>query len=245
MPITHIFFDLHGTMIDAALLGACVRRERARHLAQGYGGDLAAWHEAEEQVRADWDAYHADLNFSGDDGMRDYVEAGYRIIRALFRGAGVREPAREEIHRLARELPGIAPLTCDAFYPDVKPVIRQLAADGYVLGVTTHSLATHAAAVLIGGGVRDAFQGPLIGADTAEQFDKDTAYYALAVRRAQGTAAVCLVVDDAPRAIEEAKSAGLRAILLAREAHATASIEADAIIPDFTALREIIRGWNM
>jgi FMN phosphatase YigB (HAD superfamily) len=244
MPITHIFFDLHGTMVNSNVLGACTSRERARWLAAHYGGELDAWLKAETQVIADWDAYHADLNFSGDDGMRDYYEAGFRIVRALFRVAGASEPSREEIHRLARELPGITPLACDALYADVKPVVCALAAEGYILGVTTHSLAIQAHAILVGGVVRECFTGPLIGADTAEQFDKDAAYYALAVRLAKTSPESCLVVDDFPGAIEAAHRAGLKTIYIQREGSSHTAIvpEAAATLSDLMGFADVLVG---
>lgn len=243
MPITHIFFDLHGTMVNSKILGACYGRERARWLAEHYGGEFEVWLKAGQQITADWDAYHADLNFSGDDGMRDYYEAGFRIVRAQFRIAGVPEPSREEIHRLALDLPGIAPLPCDALYPDVRPVVSTLAAEGYILGVATHSLANQAHATLIGGRVRDYFQGPLIGADTAEQFDKDEKYYALAVRLAGTSPESCLVVDDLPGAIEAAHQVGLKTLYLHRtdSVHPESAADADATLPDFTGLPELIQ----
>jgi len=243
MPITHIFFDLHGTMVNAKILGACSSRERARWLDEHYGGGLGAWLKADMQVIADWDAYHADLNFSGDDGMRDYYEAGYRIVRALFRGAGVSEPSREEIHRLALDLPGMASLACDALYAEVKPTLSRLAAEGYTLGVTTHSLANQAHAVLVGGGVRECFGGPLIGADTAEQFDKDVTYYALVVRLAKTLPASCLIVDDSPSAIQAAHSVGLKTIYIHRvgSPQPVTVPDADAALTDFTALMDRVR----
>lgn len=242
MPITHIFFDLHGTMVNAQVLGACISRERARWLAEHYGGNLAVWLTSERQVIADWDAYHADLNFSGDDGMRDYYEAGYRIVRALFRGAGVSEPSREEIHRLALDLPGLTSLAYDTLYFDVKPTVRRLAAEGYTLGVTTHSLANQAHAVLVGGGVRECFSGPLIGADTAEQFDKDATYYALVVRLAKTLPASCLIVDDSSSAIQAAHSVGLKTIYIHRvgSPHPVTVPDTDATLTDFTALLDIV-----
>lgn len=242
MPITHIFFDLHGTMVNSKILGACYGRERARWLAEHYGGEFEIWFKAGQQITADWDAYHADLNFSGDDGMRDYYEAGFRIVRAQFRIAGIPEPSRDEIHRLALDLPGIAPLACDALYPDVKPAVQALATDGYILGVATHSLANQAHATLIGGGVRDYFTGPLIGADTAEQFDKDEKYYALAVRLAGTGTESCLVVDDLPSAIESAHTVGLKTIYVHRadSTHAESVADADAMLPDFTDLLKAV-----
>jgi FMN phosphatase YigB (HAD superfamily) len=242
--ITHIFFDMHGTMIDSKVLGMCYGQERARWLAKHYEGGVDVWLKANEIVVSDWDAYHADLNFSAPDGegMRDYYEAGYRIIRALFRCAGVKAPPRDEIQRLSLELPGIAPLSCDAFYTDVKPVI-ELLAKRYTLGVATHSLTVQAHATLVGGGVRDFFKGPLIGADTAEQFDKDEAYYQLAARLAQVDPSACLVVDDSPGAIEGARHADCKTIFMLRAGRPQPQEmpAADLSLTDFTVLPQVIR----
>lgn len=239
--ITHIFFDMHGTLIDSKRLAACYGRERARWLADHYKGDVDTWLKADARVVADWDAYHADLNFSGDDGMRDFYEAGYRIVRALFRAAEVAEPPRDEIHRLALELPGIAPLNCDAFYPDVKPVIQTLA-QTYVLGIATHSLSVQAHATLIGGGLREYFKGPLVGADTAEQFDKDETFYQIAARLAQVDPSACLAVDDLPSAIEGARKADFKTIFICRagQTQPDEMPNADASVIDFEELPDIL-----
>ena len=41
-PITHIFFDLHGTLVDTALMSPCYAASLGDLMADTFGGDPAA-----------------------------------------------------------------------------------------------------------------------------------------------------------------------------------------------------------
>jgi 2-haloacid dehalogenase len=214
MTITHIFFDLHGTLIDGARLHPCYTAGLGRVMAGRYGGDPAVWATANARIVADWDSYYADLNLTED--VADVWEGYLRTTRALFRLTGITEPPLAEVTALSRELPGLAPQGCDACYPDVPPVIRALYQAGYTLGICTHALTAQARTTLAGGGLLDCFAGPLIGFDEPEQFEKDGRFFGYAARAAGVDPAHCLAVDDLPAAIAGARAAGMRTAYIDR-----------------------------
>jgi FMN phosphatase YigB (HAD superfamily) len=217
MPsITHIFFDLHGTLIHSQQMHQQQCQHKSEILAARYGKTPADWHTAMQQLAAEWDSYHIDLNFSGDDGMSDFYEALFRTTRALFKLVQLPEPPQAELTTLARELPAEASCTIDAFYPDAKPVLNHLHEAGYQLGIAAHSLQAQAQALLEGGGVVQLFAAPIIGADTVHQFDKDVGYYRKVARIARTPPEQCLVVDDDPQALHGAQTAQMSTVLLAR-----------------------------
>lgn len=217
MTITHIFFDLHGTLIDSAQLHPCYSDGVGRAMAAQYGGRPEAWAAVHRQIVAEWDAYYADLNLSGDDGLRDMQEGMYRTTRALFTLSGFPEPPPEEIKTLAQYLPGIAPESCPALYPDVLPALQQLFAAGYQLGVASHALSNQARGILRGSAIEHFFAAPIMGPDITEEFEKNAAFYACIVRLTAVPPDQCLIVDDHIKAIQGAQAAGMRGVLLQRD----------------------------
>jgi FMN phosphatase YigB (HAD superfamily) len=215
--ITHIFFDLHNTLIDGDRLQPCWSAGCGEFMARRYGLTPAIWTEAHERIVADWNSYFADLDLDGDEGIAAMWEGLYRVTRALFRLVDVAEPPPEQIMALTREMPAYAPARCNAIYPDATPVARTLYTAGYVLGVTSHALSTQARATLQGGDLLAYFNGPLIGPDVAERFRKDAGFYDCATRRAAASPWRCLVIDDDPRAVNGARAAGMRALRICRE----------------------------
>jgi FMN phosphatase YigB (HAD superfamily) len=214
--ISHIFFDLHGTLIHPPQMSARYDIELGRIMAARFGQKAEVWTEARRRIDKDWDSYFADLDLTGDRGIDDMWEGLYRTTRALFRLVNVPEPDRDTLWSLVRELPELATQSCDAVYPDAREVVQKLHAAGKVLGITSHAIVPQIRGTLTGGGLMDYFAGPLVGPDTAGQFDKDARFYDFAARAAGVKADVCLVVDDAPDALAGASAAGMGAAQICR-----------------------------
>ncbi|MEO8395909.1 MAG: hypothetical protein ABI700_23135, partial [Chloroflexota bacterium] len=87
-PITHVFFEVPGVLVDRAALRRGYRANLGRIMAERYEGSAVEWCAAYDCILADWDSYYADLNLSGDDGIADMREGQYRTTRALFRRKG-------------------------------------------------------------------------------------------------------------------------------------------------------------
>jgi FMN phosphatase YigB (HAD superfamily) len=225
VKITHIFFDLHGTLVDGVRLHPCYSVQLGRVLSERYGGAPAVWVEANQRIMADWDNYYADLDLTRDRGIDDMWEGMIRTTRALFRLAGAPMPDIGQIRALSRELPGLVTRSCNALYPEARPIIEQLCAAGYMLGVTSHAVSAHARGLLRGGGILQYFAAPIIGPDVIGRFDKDAQFYTYAARKAGVSTQQCLAIDDSPPCVAGAKAAGMGAVLLSRRgvvSHATA-----------------------
>lgn len=228
--ITHIFFDLHGTLIDGVVLHECYRMGLGRHMAEWYGGDVLKWAEANTRIMQDWDSYYADLDLGGDEGLAHMWEGLFRTTRALFRLTNTPEPAHAELVRLSRELPTISIQGCDAFYADTKPILKQLYELGYILNVTSHALMEGGRGLLNGGGMLSYFEGVFIGPDITEQFEKDEQFYRIALMKAGISAENAMLVDDNALAITCAQRLGMRTVQIRRTAHNTQNSPADLVL---------------
>lgn len=217
--ITHIFFDMHGTLVDnKRLLGDCYADNLGSVMAARYGGNPAQWADANRAITRDWDSYIADLDYGGKDGIADMWEGYFRTTRALFRLTNTPEPPKHELTDLSRELPGLATEHCNALFPETHEVVERLHHGGYTLGVFSHALAAHSRGLLRGGGIESYFTGAIIGADVVERFVKDREYCLRMLRTAGVTADQCLVVDDSLEGVRGAADAGMSALLLCRDA---------------------------
>jgi phosphoglycolate phosphatase-like HAD superfamily hydrolase len=206
--ITHIFFDLHGTLVDGLKLHPCYAAQLGQVMRARYGGTAEAWTVANHQIALDWDSYYADLDLA--QGIEQVYEGLYRITRALFRLTQISEPPHAELTMLSRELPGLVTPHCDGLYPDVKTAIEHLHRHGCVLGVTTHALYTQAVGLLEGGGILQHFQGVIVGVDTLEKWERDEVYYRDVAYIAKVAPQACLIVDDVPLYLEAAHKAGMQ-----------------------------------
>lgn len=208
--ITFILFDLHGALIDPARLMPCAAHRLGDVMAARYGGTASQWTAAYERIRADWDSYHADLDFDGDEPLSQVYEGLYRVTRALFRLTQTAQPSRETLQTLSRELPALMSRECDAVRADMHPILTVLAGRGCRLGVTSHLLDSQTRALLQGGAVDHWFDA-VFGVDTLEQFRRDTLYYQRVAVRSGVPVAQCLVIDRSLSHLEAARSAGMQA----------------------------------
>jgi beta-phosphoglucomutase-like phosphatase (HAD superfamily) len=211
VTLTHLLFDLHGTLVEAARLPAAYAQGVGQVMAARYGGDAARWAQEQRTIADDWDSYYADLDLTGDRGMDDLREGEIRTTRALFRLTGVLLPPADELAALARALPYEAVRGCDVLYPAARPALERLHRAGYTLGAASLSTAALTRGLLEGGGVLHLFNGVLMGADTAGRFVKDAAFY-----RASGLEPTsCVVVDDSADGLSGARAAGMSAYRVA------------------------------
>ncbi|MCB9453554.1 MAG: HAD family hydrolase [Anaerolineaceae bacterium] len=243
MSITHLFFDLHGTLIDPHRLHLCYSTHLGHVMAGRYGLTPEVWRDANRQIMADWDSYYADLDLGGEDGIADMWEGLLRTTRALFRLTGIPEPARLELTDLSRELPGLSTQDCDALYLEAKAVIQTLHQAGWILGVASHAVQNHVQGVLAGGGVMPYFTGPLVGADTAESFRKDRGFYTAVCLHAGVPARQCLMIDDTIAALRGAQAAGCHTALIWRKDAPPPAESVDyLLVGDLSGLPALLRG---
>ncbi len=218
MAITHIFFDLHGTLVDGIKLHPCYSVVMGRLLAERYGGEPEKWAESNRKIVADWDSYYADLDLGGDDGIAHMYEGFFRTTRAMFRLTHIPEPPKDELIRASRELPGLITRECDGFYPDsTKSVLKRLFDEGYVLGVVSHALIEQARGTLIGGGVYAYFKGAIISPENTGTYNKDVTFLRYAPQMSGVAPENCLIVDDRLHTVQAAKSLNMQAIQIKRD----------------------------
>lgn len=227
--ITHIFFDLHHTLIDGRKLHPCYSAVYGAFMAERYGLTADLWMQANRRIEADWDSYFADLDLEGEDGLAHLWEGLFRTTRAMFRLANVAEPAAEEIHRLVREIPEVATSRCDAFYPDARLVVPRLYAAGYTLGVATHAITPQARGTVTGGGMLDYFAGPFACPDAVGRFSKDEAFFSYALQAAQVAPQAAMLVDDSLDALRAARRLGMATAHILRSG-GSAFVHADCVM---------------
>ncbi len=218
-PITHLFFDLHGVLVEVDRPG---RRPyavaRSRYLAGRFGGDPQAWADAQRLVAADWDSYYADLDLDGDDSLAHMWEGTTRTLRALFRLTGHPYPPSDELARLVRDQFYDVTSQVDLLYPDAHEMLDTLADRPLILGLISHGIMPYAEGLLVGAGVRDRFTGPIVTpAEVGYYGKKDEGYFRLAFARAGAAPEQCLVVDDRPACAQVAVALGASAVLIDRD----------------------------
>lgn len=242
MTISHVFFDLHGTLVDnTGALPVQYREALGALMAARYGGEPAEWSAANARILADWDSYYADLNFGADDGLDQMREGNTRTLRALFRLTGRPYPAPDEMAELVRTHHYAVTSQCDALYPDARAALDAIRALQLTLGVITNGVLGHAEGLLTGAGVREAFTGPLITPDVAGYCCKDAGYFRLAF----GTLPPeqCVVIDDRPDHARVAAELGARSVLVDRAGRHNGAFAAVRIIPDLNELPALLMAW--
>ncbi|MEL6405693.1 MAG: hypothetical protein AAFR81_15100 [Chloroflexota bacterium] len=147
----------------------------ARIMSARYGGKQADWLIIQQNIFADWASYHADLNYSGEDGMADIREGQFRVTRALFRLANIKEPSKAEITSLAQTLVSEAPRTGNNFDMPAQQFLQTLTMSPAVnITVTAYFCEAQARAILTASGHTGI---SVIGADTFQHYEMDTHYF--------------------------------------------------------------------
>jgi FMN phosphatase YigB (HAD superfamily) len=240
--ITTLFFDLHGVLVDPAIIHERQPGVQAALLAGRYGGDASEWRAAYEAVRADWRSYWADLDTDGEHGIEDLWEGELRVLRAHFRLTGTPYPPAAELRDLARERQYLVMREIDAAYPEVRAVVAGLREVGYTMGIASNAVLARCRGSLEGAGLQSYITGPIAAADVVRSMGKEADTYRLAFRQGGAPPEACVVVDDNADGIMGAKEAGAHTVLIERPDRNdrrpldTARRAADAILPDLRTL---------
>lgn len=149
-----------GALLDRPALRSALPDAWGAVLASRSGGDPATWAAAYRRLLADWSAYWADLDLSGDDALAHWREGRWRIVRAHYRLAGCVPPPLADLPEYLDELPHAVGERIAAWLPDVPGVLWRLAAQGASLAV----VAPFNASALIDGMLRGAGLRASIGA---------------------------------------------------------------------------------
>lgn len=204
--MAHLIFHLN-ILADPAMIRFHAQYGIAELLAETYG-NRPAWYRAYGQILADWDSYHADLNFSGEEGMGDMREARFRVMRALFRIVGIAEPSQEEIHALADKALTIRWGDVFGHYG-----VRVLAlAEQYEISLVSYFPQIQLEA--IAGSRRENQISHCFGADTFEQYEMNRHYFEMLLLSLKAKPEDCLYIDKQTQVLEAASQLGIKTFLV-------------------------------
>ncbi|MDX2163339.1 MAG: hypothetical protein SF162_18620 [bacterium] len=212
-----MFLGLNRVVIDPEQVRAQSPAAVGGWMAGQFGGEPVQWERAYRTLIADWDSYFADLDFAGDDGVAALWESEIRLMRGLFRLAGLPIPPLSEMSKWAYDMPRFMYHTVRAAYPDVPSALALLSQRGYKIALFA-DVSSHRISGLLGGiwpGEPVALAG-LLGLDVTGRFRHDAAYWQIAALKAGAAPEMCIVIDALAESIDGAQAAGMRAFLLNR-----------------------------
>lgn len=214
-----VFLDLYGVLVDSRVMGAHYRRRMAEILDRRYGGGLVKWEKIHDDAWAWYTQEGARLDAMPPEGREGdaWIEATNgleeRWVQRVFELAGL--PPPEDRVRFSRELESEIVRGIDALYPDVRPTLERIKAQGHRLFLSTNASRSNGENALVGGGIRDLFDG-LVLLEVARA-KKDRPFY---WQRAFEVAAVrpneAVIVDDVASYLRPAAELGARCIQLIR-----------------------------
>ena len=206
MSHTNILFQSIGVLVDGQKMRRSYRDNMARLMSERYGTSPEVWKAADEQIVADWSYYHADLNFSGDDGIEDIHEALFRVTRALFRIAKVLEAPKSEITALGNELISIP---CqNVLLPDVLSAIEKCQEQGYAIGTFSYLLENQVRAIT----AEIPGIAHVIGADTLNHYEHDSMYFRKLLAHLKTSPDKIVIVANSPQTLAMANQSGMQVI---------------------------------
>ncbi|MGJ3240279.1 MAG: hypothetical protein ACFE0Q_16350 [Anaerolineae bacterium] len=204
-PAPLLIFQTIGVLVDRDRWRERYRQQMAYYMAQHYGQSSAFWAQVDEALVADWASYHADLNYSGQDGIADMREGLFRTTRALFTIAQLPEPPHAEITRLSQTLAGL-PIS-RALFGDVMLFLGRCRQQGYTIGAFGYLLRAQIRAL-----THDIpHLAHAIGADTLDHYEHDEAYFMKMSAHLQREPATISIVVISPTIATIAQQAGLHA----------------------------------
>jgi len=214
-----IFLDLYGVLADGQVMDPAYTVRMAEILHRRYGGSFDAWCSLQRDSFAWYQGEGAKLDARpGPEREGDaWVEAVRRMngdqVRWMFERANLPLPA--DPVRFAEDLEAETVRGIDALYPDARRAVAALRSAGHRLFLSTNANRSNAESALIGGGVRDLFDG-LVMLETGRA-KKDRAYYwRRAFEIGDAGRADAWAVDDVARFLTPAAELGARCVQLIR-----------------------------
>lgn len=215
MMLKHVIFHLN-ILANPILLRRYYQHGLAKIMHTRYGKTEPFWANIQEQIFGDWASYHADLNYSGDESMRDMREGRFRVTRALFRLAAIPEPPKQEITQLAEDLISEAPKYGDAFWDGTKDLLAWLNEKNLSITLICYYPEIQLRAILSGGQL-DKTTDFAIGADTFEQYEMDRHYFEYLLNKLNAQAPECLYVDNQRTNLGVGEKMGMKTLYSGRD----------------------------
>lgn len=210
MTFKFVIFHLN-ILADPALFCAHYQCGLAEIMQQRYGQSQQFWMDIQAQIFDDWNSFHADLNYSGDDAMADMCEGRFRVTRALFRLAKYPEPSKQEITRLADDLISQAPVFGDALFPDSRDILNWLHERDHTIAIVSYYPEQQLRAILCGAQI-DRKIAHAAGADSFEHYDMNRRYFEYLLNKLKCRPSECLYVDKDNSTLLSAAQCGLETL---------------------------------
>ncbi len=214
-----VFLDLYGVLADSFTMEPAYNRRMAEIVARRFGGDVDRWREIQLASFAWYQAEGRKLDArpgperEGDRWVDAVAAMNAGQIEWMFRSAGLPVPA--DAARLADELEAETVRGIDALYPDVEPILHALRDAGFRVFLSTNANRSNAESALIGGGVRDLFDG-LVMLETAKAKKDRPYYWERAFELAGASPRESVVLDDEPRYLATVSEFGARCVQVSR-----------------------------
>jgi len=214
-----LFLDMDGVLVDSRVMENAMNGRVAAILHRRYGGSLDAWLEV-QQKSYEWyleEGLKLDARPGPEREGEGWVEAVRRLngdhIAWIFTHAGIPVPA--DAPRYSEELEEETVREIDALYADVRPMLPKLKAGGHRLFLSTNATRSKGESALIGGGVRDLFDG-VVCLENAKAKKDRASYWRRAFKIAGVGPSKAVCVDDVARFLEPAAELGARCVQLYR-----------------------------
>ncbi len=210
-----VFLDLWGVLTDSLKMEAAYRQRLAEILSSRHGGTIETWLRAHDVSYAWYSAHmEAPETWEGGTWLEVVDRAGGESILRMYREAGAPPPAEPGAFANAIEFEAMSGI--DAAFPDARPAVRRLRSAGDRVFLSTAATEANARGALTGARLLDLFDG-LVTGETQNALKADPAYWRSIPARLAVDPRGAFVVDDRPRYLEAAASAGFRCLLLDRE----------------------------
>src|SRR3989449_6997385 len=239
-PMATVFLDLYGVLVDGRVMEAAYSERMAAIFHREFGGDLATWRRVQEESYVRYQAQGAALDRrdgrdrEGEPWVRAVWDINADQVRFVLNRMGVSVPP--DLLPYAERVEEETVRGIDAIFPDVRPALDALRAAGHRLFLSTNANRSNAESALIGGGIRDAFDG-LAMLETARA-KKDRAHYWRRALELAATRESVVVVDDEARYLVPPGEMGARCVQVIRPGRprgrgAFPVIDSLAALPDF------------
>lgn len=204
-----LLFDCVGMLIAGHKMRRCYQHNMAQIMSARYGQSPAFWQAVDQKIVSDWASYHADLNFSGDEGIADMHEALFRVTRALFTIANMPEPPKPDITALSQDFISV-PCDDSIVLPDVRATLAKYHEVGHRLATFAHLLNRQLKAIT----------APLpmirqhIGADTLNHYEHDTQFFVKVAHYLKTSPENIAVITQRPATSDKASQSGFKTVLV-------------------------------
>jgi HAD superfamily hydrolase (TIGR01509 family) len=191
----------------------------AEAVARRFGGEVARWRKIQDASFAWYLEEAAKLDArpgperEGDAWVDAVAGLNAGQIAWMFARAGRDVP--DDLPRLAEELETETVCGINAVYPDVRPAVQQLRSHGFRVYLSTNANRSNGESALVGGGVRDLFDGVVVLEVAMAKKDRPS-YWGRAFAFADIDPRDAVVVDDVPRFLEAAATLGARGVQMVR-----------------------------